>query len=313
MIAALIPAAGTSSRMGQPKLLLRFEGQTLIGRLVSALCEGGVRRVVVIAPPDDTPEGPAIAAEARLAGAEVVVPFERPASMRASIELGLEALARHGIPQSLVLTPGDSPGVSAEIVAELLAYAVKLPGRIIIPSHNGRRGHPIVLPWTVAAQIPSLPVDLGVNALVARHGESVVELEIARPDVIADLDTPDDLEKWVQRQGSESGAPGAGDRFRVFVRLFALAKDRAGRPELEIELTPGSTVRELRTAIGEMTPALGPLLSSALIAVDEEYASDNTPISPSSRIALIPPVSGGAGGCSHICPTDFSTTGGNNR
>ena len=55
--------------------------------------------MIVVAPPADAAEGPAVAAEARRAGAEVVVPPTRPAEMRDSIELGLEALARHGAPR----------------------------------------------------------------------------------------------------------------------------------------------------------------------------------------------------------------------
>ena len=47
--------------MGQPKLLLEFDGQTLIGRVVRSLREGGAERVVVVAPPADAAEGPAIA------------------------------------------------------------------------------------------------------------------------------------------------------------------------------------------------------------------------------------------------------------
>jgi molybdenum cofactor cytidylyltransferase len=324
MIAALIPAAGSSSRMGQPKLLLQFEGQTLIGRLVSALKNGGIRHVVVVAPPRNVPEGPGVAAEAQLAGAEVLVPLERPASMRASIELGLKALVRQHTPQSLMLTPGDFPGLSAEVVGQLLAYATEMPERIVIPTHKLRRGHPIVLPWRIAAQIPSLPVTLGVNALVARHSELVAEREFARQEVITDLDTRDDLDQWLRqldagerviehtaRPISEAGSPipnighrsptivsdsVAASRFRICVRLFALAKDRAGQPELEIDLNHGSTVRDLRSALGETKPALIPLLSTALFAVDEEYASDDTTISPKSRVAVIPPVSGGAGG-----------------
>ena len=57
---------------------VEFEGQTLIGRVVTALRAGGAERVVVVAPPADAAEGPAIAAEARRAGAEVVVPRSPP-------------------------------------------------------------------------------------------------------------------------------------------------------------------------------------------------------------------------------------------
>jgi molybdenum cofactor cytidylyltransferase len=333
MIAALIPAAGSSSRMGQPKLLLSFDGQTLIGRLVAALGGGGAAPIVVITPPADAPEGPAIALKARRAGAQVVVPAERPASMRASIELGLQALSRHDAPQSLLLTPGDCPGINAEIVAQLLAYAVKMPERIVIPSYGGRRGHPIVLPWRIAAQIPSLPADLGVNALVAQHGDLVVELEVFRPEIIADLDTPDDLQQWLERQNAgpqsaqnagsqrpDSGSeirgpvePNASSGFRVHVRLFALAKDRAGCSELAIDLKRGATVRDLRAALALQVPALAPLLPTALIAVDEEYAGDDSAVSPGSRLAIIPPVSGGAGGASQSRSGEVPSTDGDCR
>ena len=83
---------------------------------------------------------------------------------------------------------------------------------------------------------------------------------------------------------------------KVRVRLFALAKERAGRPEVEVGLTPPATVGDLRERPASVHPQLGPLCAGAMIAVDEEYASDETPVSPASRIALIPPVSGGGEG-----------------
>jgi molybdenum cofactor cytidylyltransferase len=310
MIAALIPAAGSSARMGRPKLLVEFDGQTLIGRVVGALRAGGAERVVVVAPPADAAEGPAVATEARRAGADVVVPQTRPAEMRDSIELGIERLARQGSPQCVLLTPGDYPGISAEVVARLVEHAARMPDRIVIPSHNGRRGHPIVLPWKTAAQIHSLPVGAGVNSLVAQHAGSVVEMDGLSPEVVADLDTPADLEDWKRRQVSSGRIPESG--FRVHVRLFALAKDRAGRCELEIELLHGSNVADLRAALGELVPALEPLLATVMIAVDEEYAGDDVPISPGSRLAVIPPVSGGAGGLARLQPS-HSLSGGLSR
>jgi molybdenum cofactor cytidylyltransferase len=285
MIAALVPAAGASTRMGRPKLLVEFEGQPLIGRVVSALRTGGADRVVVVAPPADTVEGPPIADQARRAGAVVVVPPTRPAEMRQSIELGLEAMANDDPPRSVLLTPGDYPGITPEIVAQVVESAVKRPEQLVIPRYDGRRGHPIALPWTLALAVRCLPAGEGVNALVARHGESVVEIDLGNPAIVADLDTPDDLRRWQERQGP----------LRVSVRLFALAKERAGRSELEVELAAGSKVADLRAELGKRLPALAPLLSIALIAVDEEYAGDDAPISPGSRLAVVPPVSGGAG------------------
>ena len=300
MIAALVPAAGASTRMGRPKLLVEFEGQPLIGRVVSALRTGGADRVVVVAPPADTVEGPPIADQARRAGAVVVVPPTRPAEMRQSIELGLEAMANDDPPRSVLLTPGDYPGITPEIVAQVVESAVKRPEQLVIPRYDGRRGHPIALPWTLALAVRCLPAGEGVNALVARHGESVVEIDLGNPAIVVDLDTPDDLQRWEQQHRNS---------FRICVRLFALAKERAGRSELEVELAAGSKVANLRTELGKRLPALAPWLSIALIAVDEEYAGDDAPISPGSRLAVIPPVSGGAGDLSRHRPSPSSQRG----
>jgi hypothetical protein len=66
----------------------------------------------------------------------------------------------------------------------------------------------------------------------------------------------------------------------VIVRLFAMAKERVGRPELRIELAEPATVADLRAALGSRWPEIGPLWSRALIAVDAEYAADDATITP---------------------------------
>jgi molybdopterin converting factor subunit 1 len=80
---------------------------------------------------------------------------------------------------------------------------------------------------------------------------------------------------------------------KVRVKLFAVAKELAGRDELSIELPTGATVADLRNAVAKLYPALEGILVHALWAVDTQYANDNTPLDENSDIALIPPVSGG--------------------
>jgi molybdenum cofactor cytidylyltransferase len=292
MIAAVVPAAGRSTRVGHPKLLVKLSGETLIARVVRALLDGGAQRVVVIVPPADAIEGPALAAAAGQAGAEVIVPPLRPAEMRQSIELGLETLSRPTPPERVLLAPGDHPGVTRQLVARLLECAREWPQRIVVPCSGGRRGHPIVLPWGIAAEVRGLPHELGVNALVARHEDRVFELTVSSPEAIADLDTPEDFQQWSERR-ADGGDQGTT---RVMVRLFALAKERAGCSELDLELPSTATVADLRAALGMRVPPIAPLMSKALIAVNEEYADDDARIAPGSRIAVIPPVSGGVCG-----------------
>jgi len=312
-VVAVVPAAGRSERMGQPKLLMKIGGQTVIGRVATALRGGGADRVLVVVPPTDTFEGPLLAAEARAAGAEVIVPLERPSEMRDSIELALTGLARVDPPRWVILTPGDCPAVTPELVAALLAEAARQPDRMIVPVANQRRGHPIVLPWDLAAEILRLPSGTGVNALIERYASRLMELCVSSPDICDDLDTPDDLRRWLDREspgsrpngepardaslpagGRNDEATGSPRRITLEVRLFAVARERAGRTTIEVDLPLGARVADLRAEIGQRVPGLAALLSRTMIAVDEEYAADDWVLTPGTRVAVIPPVSGGS-------------------
>jgi molybdopterin converting factor subunit 1 len=229
--------------------------------------------------------------------------------MRQSVELGLEALERDVPPELVILCPGDAPGITPDLVASLLELAARRRDGIVIPCHEGRRGHPIVLPWGVAAEVRTLPADVGVNALVARHKDRVIERTVPDPGLIADLDTPEDLARWSRhpahhnREIPESAphalaldqAPRSMNTMHVRVRLFALARERAGRSELELELPAAASVADLRAALRQRWPELAAVWSRAMIAVNQEYAEDVAIIPAGAELAVIPPVSGGAG------------------
>ena len=292
MIAAVVPAAGMSARMGEPKLLMSSDrGETLIHHVVTVLRRGGIGRVVVVAPPLNVPEGQPIFDEAKRAGAEVIVPEIRPTEMRISVECGLTALEAGPTPQLVFLTPGDVPGITSELVARLRDSALERPGSIVVPAYEGRRGHPLVLPWTLALEIRALPIGEGVNSLVARYRDRLIMVPVPIPDVLLDLDTPEDMRRW--KLGRSRTDPATTMSLRV--RLFAMAKERLGQNEISIELPLASTVADLRDALRIQSPELGPLWSTSLIAVDQEYASDDVLVTPESQVAVIPPVSGGAG------------------
>lgn len=75
--------------------------------------------------------------------------------------------------------------------------------------------------------------------------------------------------------------------------MFAVAKQRLGKSEIEVELPSQATVANVRCAIVEQFPPLGDVMRHARIAVDNEYGADAAMVDPRSEIAIIPPVSGG--------------------
>lgn len=80
---------------------------------------------------------------------------------------------------------------------------------------------------------------------------------------------------------------------KVTVILFAVAKDLAGSGEVEIELSEPATAGRLKEALVQAYPALSPVMSRCMMAVNEEYADAQTPIPENATVACIPPVSGG--------------------
>jgi molybdopterin converting factor subunit 1 len=97
------------------------------------------------------------------------------------------------------------------------------------------------------------------------------------------MNTPDDFRKW-------------NDRLRntLRLRLFAVAREKAGQAEIDLELPMPSTVGDLRLELAMQYPQLAGLAPRVMVAVDAEYASDETMIGPGAKVAIIPPVSGGS-------------------
>lgn len=195
---AIVPAAGHSVRMGRPKLLIDLAGKPLIRHVLDAWRQTAVERIVVVMRKDDA----ALAEVVRAAGAEVVQPAVDPPDMKASIRYGLEFVAQHFQPQPAdvwLVAPGDMPGLSPAVIGRLLQQSARQPGRILIPTIGGRRGHPVLLPWSLAAKMAQLDEREGLNTLIDAHDPLPVACDDAAstsPGAFVDLDTPADLKKF---------------------------------------------------------------------------------------------------------------------
>jgi molybdopterin converting factor subunit 1 len=80
---------------------------------------------------------------------------------------------------------------------------------------------------------------------------------------------------------------------KVDVQLFARARDLAGAPRVELDVPDAARVSDLKRALGSKFPQLSAMLPSLLVAIDMEYANDQTSLNSESQVACFPPVSGG--------------------
>ena len=89
----------------------------------------------------------------------------------------------------------DHPLLRADTLKLLVAHWLDNPESIVVPVHASKRGHPTLLPWTRAADVFTLPNDVGVNHLLRTEPGSVHEVPVDDPTVTLDLDTPEDYER----------------------------------------------------------------------------------------------------------------------
>jgi CTP:molybdopterin cytidylyltransferase MocA len=195
MIFALIPAAGTSSRMGRPKLALPLGDGTILGHVVIALRQAGIQQILVVV----GPHVPELLPLAQSAGAAVLLLAKPTVEMRATIEQGLcwlETKFRPRHEDSWLLVPADHPTLSPTVIGQLLRAQAENPHySILVPTFQGQRGHPALLSWQHVAGIRKLPAHQGLNGYLRQHADATLELPVASADILRDLDTPEDYER----------------------------------------------------------------------------------------------------------------------
>jgi molybdenum cofactor cytidylyltransferase len=182
--------------MGRAKLLALWRDRPLIAWNIDAWRRAGVDAIVMTVHPDD----PELAQTARSLGARVVVPAAAPADMKDSVRIALAHARTEFAPRDSdvwLLAPADLPELSSDVARQLLQAARQNPRKIIVPQHAGRRGHPVLFPWPLAAEVATLAENEGVDALLARH--EIVTLEAGPACLAIDIDTPDDLARLQDR------------------------------------------------------------------------------------------------------------------
>jgi molybdenum cofactor cytidylyltransferase len=194
-IAGLVLAAGESSRMGRDKALLVYRGRTFIETIALKLREAGVEQVAVVLGHN----ADIIRQKVNLAPAHIVVNHHYRRGQTSSLQEGLTDLERRdprldGIVMCLV----DHPAFEAATVSALIADFHRAPAAVVIPSHQGRRGHPVLIARGLFAPLLALRPDQGANSVIRTYSDRIRTIEVADPGILVDVDVPEsyhDLER----------------------------------------------------------------------------------------------------------------------
>jgi molybdenum cofactor cytidylyltransferase len=200
-IEALILAAGQSRRMGRRnKLLAEIDGRPMIARTVDSVLESRVSAATVVLGHE--------AAEVRAALADFDVALvENPDyadGLSTSLRRGLAALS-DGTEAALVCL-GDMPRISGAALNQLIEAFDPAAGRgICVPTHDGKRGNPVLLARRYFSEIQEISGDVGARQLLGAYAGDVHEVEMADDAVLIDIDTPDALERFIGGAARKDG------------------------------------------------------------------------------------------------------------
>jgi molybdenum cofactor cytidylyltransferase len=186
---AVLPAAGASSRMGSHKLLLPWRDGTIIEQVLASWTQSAVGRIIVVVHEGD---GELLHA-CKKVDVDVLPLRERPIDMKASAGVAIKHIARAYSPaasDAWLVAPADLPRLTADLINAVLAgYNPRQP-TAVAPTFAGRRGHPTLFPWSLAARVEQLSAHEGLSALLL--GVHVHEISWSDDSILRDVDTPSD-------------------------------------------------------------------------------------------------------------------------
>jgi molybdenum cofactor cytidylyltransferase len=188
----VIPAAGKSKRMGTPKQLLEFGGSTVLEAIIETVLYAGTDGLVVVTI-RDIDDALELSEDPRFLTALLTDPR---AEMLDSILLGVDRLTKQFAPtesDAFMVCPGDVPGLSGELVQSCVDEYLNHVGDIVVAAHDGKDGHPIVVPWGVLDRVRSLH-GTGLQGILQIESDRVHRVNIDSDITQIDIDTPQDYE-----------------------------------------------------------------------------------------------------------------------
>jgi molybdenum cofactor cytidylyltransferase len=195
-LAAAILAAGESRRMGRPKALVPFEGLTFVEHLLQATNHPrvGIVRVVLGA------NAESIRAELKLDQETVVVNQDWQQGQLSSIQCAIRSLPADET-AGLLLCPVDHPLISSQLVSRLIAEFDSDRKLIVVPTHQGRRGHPVIFHASLYAELLDASPNVGARQVVWAHPDAIAEIETDEAGVILNLNDPETMRKALGHLG----------------------------------------------------------------------------------------------------------------
>lgn len=187
MIAAVVLSAGESSRMGQPKALLRIDKQTFIERIVSALKDGGIERIIVVLGFN----ADMLRREMAHLPVEMLVNPDYKLGQLSSLQIAVRHLQAAQDCDGMMVHLVDHPYIEPNLVRLMAERFAEGKFAIVVPRHHGKRGHPVIFSRTLFDELLGAPLEQGAKAVVNAHRQDTLVIDTDDVGITLDIDTPE--------------------------------------------------------------------------------------------------------------------------
>ena len=195
MIVAVVLSAGESSRMGRPKALLPIDGQTFIERIVAALKQTKVGKIIVILGHNARE----LQSKISHLPVEILINTDYKLGQLSSLQLAVRNLQPDLDCDGMLVHLVDHPYLAPALVEEMIRRFYETKKRIIVPKFQGKRGHPVIFSNALFDEILSAPIEEGAKAVVNAHRAETLEIETEEEGIAVDIDTPELYQQHVRR------------------------------------------------------------------------------------------------------------------
>ena len=191
---AIILAAGASSRMGQPKQLIKVEGQTLVVKAVNTAKAAGANEVIVVVGPDHE----LIKNEIKILSVHLAVNASPEKGMGSSIKCGLNFMQNNfSSCDSTMILVCDQPLLSSDHLQRMVDERIKTNSPIVASFYQGRNGVPALFHKSIFDQLLKIDDQQGAKRVIEQNSTLVKSIDF--PEGAVDLDTPDDWDNFKSR------------------------------------------------------------------------------------------------------------------
>ena len=192
MVSAILLAAGESKRMSKPKQLLPFGRSTILEQSIDNLLSSKANEVIVVLGHRAEEMRNKIATRP----VKIAINPNYHQGMGTSIATGLSLV--DGKAEAVMLALADQPLVDSKVIDLVIDGFMAYNKGVVIPTYQGRRGHPVIFAIKYKGELSGLKGDIGGRQIIEEHPDDILELAVDSPDINIDIDT---AENYVQAAG----------------------------------------------------------------------------------------------------------------